>query len=43
MDKYNADKPESPEKVKIALDESIHNGAVEMLKKALAVEIADYL
>ena len=43
MDKYNADRPESPEEVRKTLDEVVRNGAVEMLKKALAVEIAGYL
>jgi len=43
MDKYSVEKQGSPEEVRITLDEVIHNGAVEMLKKALAVEIAGYL
>ena len=43
MDKYNAERRKSPEEVRATLDEVIHNGAVEMLKKALAVEIDGYL
>ena len=43
MDKYSVEKQGSPEEVQITLDEVIHNGAVEMLRKALAVEIAGYL
>lgn len=43
MDKYSAVKHESPEEVKMSLDEIVHSGVVEMLKKALAVEVAGYL
>jgi len=43
MDKYSVERQGSPEEVQITLDEVIHNGAVEMLRKALAVEIAGYL
>ena len=43
MDKYSVERQGSPEEVRITLDEVIHNGAVEMLRKALAVEIAGYL
>ena len=42
MKKYIAKKYESPEEVKMSLDEIVHNGAVNLLKQALDVEVEAY-